>query len=410
MPKVKPFYAVRPQEKYTKQISSFPYDVISEKEARDEYKKNPLTYFRIIRAEVNFPEGTNPYSEQVYLKGKELIHEYIEKELFIQEKEPCFYIYSQKMGDFSQIGLVSLVSVDDYDQDKIKKHELTRVDKEKDRFELVSKSQAHSEPVFLAFRAEEQINEIIFSYIKKNKPIYDFKSEDGIENVLWKMSDKEILKKLENLFANNVDCLYIADGHHRAKASSLTGSYFRKNNPDNLKPENYDHFLAVLFPSNQLRILPYNRVAKMSITMDDFISKASEYFDIIETKVKDVENKGEFIAYASGKAYLFKFKGQLPEEVDKNLDVAILQNYILSPILGITNPREDKNIDFVGGVRGNDYLKNLVDSKEFDIAFIMHPTSIDALFNISDAGKIMPPKSTWFEPKLKSGLFLHLIE
>jgi uncharacterized protein (DUF1015 family) len=410
MPVVKPFKAVRPKKEYVKDVASVPYDVISEKEARAVKENNPLTFLRIGRPEINFPEGVDIYSEKVYQKGKEVIQEYLDKEILVQDQQECFYIYAQEVSGFRQVGLVSLVSAEDYDNDIIKKHELTREDKEKDRFNHILKTSAHAEPVFLACRDNKTIDSIMESFIHSHDPVYDFTTEDGVRNILWKVDDPGVNFALQTAFEKDIKALYIADGHHRAKASSLVANYKKKNNPEHTGEESYNFFLAVIFPSSQLRILPYNRVVKTSLSLEDIIEKASSEFEIRETKLQEPDYKGEFVMYGNGKAYVFKYKGPEIKEMENKLDVAILQNKILAPILGIENPRKDKNIDFVGGIKGVEYLKKVVDAGDYELAIVMYPTSIQELFDISDESKIMPPKSTWFEPKLKSGLFVHLIE
>lgn len=410
MPVIKPFKAVRPKQELAEKVASLPYDVISEKEARDAFNQNPYSFFQIGRPEINFEEGVDPYSEKVYQKAQEVIQELLLKNILEKEDSESLYIYAQSVNQKTQIGLVCLSSVEDYDKNIIKKHELTREIKEKDRFNHILKSKCHAEPVFLAYRDLDKINKIINDFMSKNSPLYDFTSEDKVTNTLWRISDTKILNDLQALFKNDINALYIADGHHRAKASSLVGNYLKEQNKNHSGDESYNFFLTVLFPSSQLNILPYNRAIKSKITIQEIIEKSSELFDVSETEMTDVEKKGEFKIYNQGKAYLFRYKGPKLNDIEKSLDVALLQNYILDPILGIKNPRKDENIDFIGGIKGVKYLKNLVDNGEFDLSIAMYPTAIEELFQISDEDKIMPPKSTWFEPKLKSGLFLHLIE
>ncbi len=408
MPVVKPFKAVRPA-KNPEKIASLPYDVISDKEAREEYQNNPLTFFRIGRSEILFDNTINPYSKEVYQKSREVILEDLKKGVFLQEEQECFYIYQQQVQGFSQIGLVTLVSAQDYEDDIIKKHELTREDKEKDRFNHINLSGAHAEPVFLAYQGQKEMDALIKKVIK-TPPLYDFNSPDKVKNTLWKVEKKEDILLIQEVFKNQVPTLYIADGHHRAKASCLTANYRKENNSNHTGQEPYNFFMAVLFSHSQLRILPYNRVVKTNLSMQEIIEKVKDSFKVEETNLTQVPNKGQFLFYAQNKSYLFTFTGKIPDNPEDKLDVALLQNLILDPVLGIKNPRTSQNIDFVGGIKDFNFLKGLVDSKEFQIAIALYPTSLQELFEISDAGKIMPPKSTWFEPKLKSGLFLHLID
>lgn len=398
--KLKPFRAVLPTKNYVEEIVAPPYDVISEKEAREVYKNNKNTFLRIGRPEINFPEGTDPYDIKVYKKAGEVIREYLNKGLFEQIGEPSYFIYEQSIKSQRQIGIVGLASVKEYDDDFIKKHELTREDKERDRTNHIIYTRSHAEPVFLVYPDNDVINTIVESIISTSEPIFSFVS-DGVSNKLW-VVPTSLSISIEVGFSG-VKNFYIADGHHRAKASSLASSYFRKLGDNG----EHDYFLVVAFPASYLKILPYNRVVKSSVKLKDFLSKLKN-FQVKETEFTTPSNKGEIIVYSNKESYVLKYTGPLSDKISENLDVAILQRFILDPIFGIKDPRKDKNIDFVGGIKGVSYLKDLVDSGEFDYAFSMYPTSINDLFAVSDNNEIMPPKSTWFEPKLKSGLFLHL--
>ncbi|HOJ49449.1 MAG TPA: DUF1015 family protein [Spirochaetota bacterium] len=398
---LKPFKAIIPDLKYVEEVVAPPYDVISEKEAREVYKTKKNTFLRIGRPEINFPEGTNPYSENVYKKAGEVIEEYLDKGIFKQLDKKVYLIYEQSTDYHKQVGIVGLASVEEYDNDSIKKHELTREDKEKDRTNHIIYTKSHAEPVFIAYRDSSVLNTIIESIISTTEPMFSFNS-DGVLNRVWQVPDS-IAISIEVGF-QEIKNFYIADGHHRAKASSLASKYFREKGYNG----EHDLFMVVAFPASQLKIMPYNRVIKSPIDINKVLEQVKNNFDIQEYEFKVPEKKGEFIIYSKGKSYKMIYRGQKSSKVSENLDVAILQRYILDPIFGIKDPRKDKNIDFVGGIKGTEYLKELVDIGEFDYAFSMYPTTIEDLFTVSDSGEIMPPKSTWFEPKLKSGLFLHL--
>jgi len=325
----------------------------------------------------------------------------LDKGIFKQLDKKVYLIYEQSTDYHKQVGIVGLASVEEYDNDSIKKHELTREDKEKDRTNHIIYTKSHAEPVFIAYRDSSVLNTIIESIISTTEPMFSFNS-DGVLNRVWQVPDS-IAISIEVGF-QEIKNFYIADGHHRAKASSLASKYFREKGYNG----EHDLFMVVAFPASQLKIMPYNRVIKSPIDINKVLEQVKNNFDIQEYEFKVPEKKGEFIIYSKGKSYKMIYRGQKSSKVSENLDVAILQRYILDPIFGIKDPRKDKNIDFVGGIKGTEYLKELVDIGEFDYAFSMYPTTIEDLFTVSDSGEIMPPKSTWFEPKLKSGLFLHL--
>ena len=411
MATIKPFKAIRPSKEKASRIAALPYDVYNREEARLEVEREPLSFLRIDRAETQFPIGFDIYDEKVYQKAHDILWEMVENSDFVTEYQDCYYIYELTMNGRVQDGLVACASIDDYQNEVIKKHENTREDKERDRIRHVDVCSAQTGPIYLAYRTNPVIREIIVAK-KQEEPLYDFVSEDGIRHRVFRIESLERIRDIQNEF-QKIEEIYIADGHHRAASAVKVGLKRREQKPDFDGTEDFNFFLSVLFADEQLMIMDYNRVVKdlNGYTPEQFLEKVSAIFDVtIDTKTDHHPmQKGEFAMYLDEKWYRCKVK-----EEDKsthpveNLDVSILQNKLLTPILGIGDPRIDTRIDFVGGIRGLDELERRV-ATDAKVAFAMYPTSIQELFDVADAGLLMPPKSTWFEPKLRSGLFIHEI-
>lgn len=410
MPQVTPFRSIRPIPELAGRIAALPYDVYNRREALDETRREPLSFLKIDRAETQFPEDVDTYDPKVYEKAKELLNSMLQDGSFIMEDAPCYYIYELTMDGRSQTGIVACSSIDDYQNEIIKKHEKTREDKELDRIRHVDITDTHTGPIFLVYRSVSVINQIVED-AKQEAPLYDFVSSDGIRHRVFRISDQDAIQKLEKAFAE-IPCTYIADGHHRCASAVKVGQKRRKEHPGYTGEEEFNRFLSVLFPDDQLAILPYNRVVKdlNGLSVSEFLSaleKAGFTVSVPQKEAVSPSSKGSFGLYLDGSWYLVTASlPLLSDDPVKGLDVSILQDRILGPILGIGDPRTDKRIDFVGGIRGLSELERRV-SEDMTLAFSMYPTSIKELLSVADAGLLMPPKSTWFEPKLRSGLFLH---
>jgi len=410
MPQFRPFRSIRPKPELADRVTSLPYDVMSREEAKRMAAGNEYSFLRIARSEIDLDDSINPNDEIVYKEARKNLDAMLEKKILLQDDMPKFYIYRQIMCGRVQTGIVGCASIDDYIGNFIKKHELTRVEKEIDRINNFDFCDAHTEPVFLTYRENGMINKIINDWIKSNYPIYNFTSDDSITHIVWDINDEGTIKAIEEIFGS-IDYLYIADGHHRSASSVKVGLKRRESTSGYRGSEEFDYFLAVVFPDKDLNIMDYNRVVKdlNGYTPEEFMSRVQEKFYIEEScyQFKPVE-KHTFGMYIGGKWYKLKAKeGTYDAEnpIDR-LDVSILQNNLLKPILGIEDPRTDKRIDFVGGIRGLEELEKRV-IHGMKAAFSMYPTSMEDLISVADAGTIMPPKSTWFEPKLRSGLFIH---
>lgn len=413
---VKPFKALRPAVQYAKDVAALPYDVYDREEAKAYVKDKPLSFLNIDRPETQFDDNHDMYGDDVYDKANEMLIEEEERGIFVQDEKPYYYLYELTMGDHTQTGIVALSAVDDYLNDVCKKHELTVAKKEADRIHHVDTTSAQTGPIFLTYRSQKSIKEVV-KKVKTNTPLYDFISDDGIHHRVWIVSDEQDISMLEEDF-NQVPCTYIADGHHRAASAVKVALKRREEHPDYQGNEEFNYFLSVLFPDDELAILDYNRVVKdlNGLTDEAFLRKVGEKFEIksLPAKAKP-KKKGEITMYLDEVWYKLKvkkdvLKAKAASPVD-SLDVAILQDELLAPILGIGDPRTDQRIKFVGGIRGIDELvKDVEKTKNAGVAFAMYPTSITELLNVADAHLLMPPKSTWFEPKLRSGLFIHKIE
>ena len=407
---IKPFNYVRPEKDIAGRVAALPYDVYNRSEAKKEVEREPLSFLKVDRAETSFDDSVDTYDERVYLKAKELLCGMIDDGIYEKDEDNAFYIYEQIMNGRSQTGIVGCASVDDYINGVIKKHENTREDKEIDRIKHVDTCNAQTGPIFLAYRSNDIINEVV-KKVKNEPAIYDFTSVDGIHHIVWKIAENDDVTAVEKAFADIGD-IYIADGHHRAASAVKVGLKRRKENPDYTGEEEFNTFLSVLFPHDELMIMDYNRTVKdlNGLSEEEFLEKVKDNFDIADISDEAVKpaKKGQVTMYLSDKWYTLNAKTALLEITDpvKSLDVSLLQDYLLGPVLGIGDPRIDKRIDFIGGIRGLDELKRRADS-DMKVSFAMYPTSIDELFAVADAGMLMPPKSTWFEPKLRSGLFIH---
>ena len=407
---IKPFECVRPNEKDAARVAALPYDVYNRQEAVCEVKREPLSFLKIDRAETQFDDSTDTYAPEVYAKAKELFEEALADKTFITDTDKTYYIYALTMDKRTQTGIVACASIDDYLNNVIKKHENTRADKEVDRITHVDTLSAQKGTIFLAYRADSVINDAV-KKTKENKALYDFISPDGIRHQVWKMTDITLVENVRKAF-EGIDSVYIADGHHRAASAVKVGLKRRQENPGYTGNEEFNYFLSVLFPDEELMILPYNRVVKdlNGYTQEEFLNKIKEKFDIAESdKQVSPDKKGTFGMYLGGKWYkLTAHKDIMSDDPVDGLDVAVLQDNLLAPVLGIGDPKTDKRIDFVGGIRGLSELEKRC-REDCVVAFSMYATSIAELFAVADAGKLMPPKSTWFEPKLRSGLFIHRI-
>ncbi len=414
MAKIKPFLGVRPAADKILDVASPPYDVLNSAEAREEVKGKPNSFLHVVKPEVDLPEDIDLYSDDVYQKGRENLYKMLDEGVLIQDEKPCFYLYRLIMGNVDQIGLVAGASIEDYENGIIKKHEHTRAVKEADRIKHVDTLNANTGPVFLTYRARKDINEIVEDIIKEN-PLYDIETEDGIKHIFWKIDQQNDIEKILDIFAD-IDFLYVADGHHRSASGTKVGQTRREANPNHTGEEEYNYFLSVIFPDNQLYIMDYNRVVKdmHGNSVEDFLKKVEENFNVQVYSNSEGYHPNKlhnFGMYLDGTWYNLIAKDGTFDKNDpvKSLDVAILQDNILNPILGIGDPRKDKRIDFVGGIRGLRELSRRVDEGEA-VAFSMFPTSIEQLMAIADADEVMPPKSTWFEPKLRSGVITHLLD
>lgn len=414
MAKVKPFKGVRPPKALVEEVVSRPYDVLNSEEARAEAEGNPKSLYHIIKPEIDFEPGTDEHDPRVYEKAAQNFKMFQEKGWLVQDDKEKYYIYAQTMDGRTQYGFAVAAWVDDYMEGRIKKHELTRRDKEEDRMKHVRVNNANIEPVFFAFPDNARLEEIIRE-VTKGEPEYDFVAPDGFGHTLWVIDDDKLIKEITEEFAK-IPNLYIADGHHRSAAAALVGAEKAKNNPNHRGDEEYNYFLAVAFPASHLKIIDYNRVVRdlNGLTPAQFLDKIRENFDVEEkgTEIYHPDRLHNFSLYLDGKWYSLTAK---PGTYDDNdpigvLDVTVSSDKILRDILGITDLRSDKRIDFVGGIRGLEELKRRVDSGEMKMALALYPVTMDQLINIADSGNIMPPKTTWFEPKLRSGLVIHKLE
>jgi uncharacterized protein (DUF1015 family) len=413
---VKPFRGLRPPRAIAKDLACLPYDVMNTEEALKMAEGKECSLLHITRSEIDLPADTDTHSDEVYNKSVENFSKWQKNGWLLQDSEPHFYIYAQTMKGRTQYGIVGCASVDDYLNGIIKKHELTRPDKEQDRMVHVRVNNANIEPVFFTYPAVKEIDEIVSRIVADEKPEYDFVAEDGFGHHFWVVKNPETNKMIEKLFAKKVPYTYVADGHHRTAAAALVGKEKREQNPKHNGKEEYNFFLAVHFPDNQLRIIDYNRTIKdlNGLSADDLLKRLEKGFIIREKGAKTYKpNKlHNFSMYLEGNWYSLTAKEGTYNDSDPIgvLDVTILTNQILSPILDIQDLRRSKRIDFIGGIRGLGELKKRVDSGEMKVAFALYPVSMDQLIKIADSGNIMPPKTTWFEPKLRSGLVIHLLD
>lgn len=406
---IRPFKGIRPIKELANKIAALPYDVMDSDEAREMVKGNPYSFLHVDKAEIDLPNDIDAYDDRVYEKAKENLDKMIEKGYYIEDEKPKFYIYRQVMKGRSQVGLVGCASIDDYTNNIIKKHELTREDKEIDRINHVYKCEAHTGPIFLTYRANKNISNIINEWMKK-EPVYDFKSEDGVSHTVWIIEDEGTVNKISELF-KSVEYLYIADGHHRSASAVKVGHIKRAENEDYTGDEEFNYFLSISYPDSELEVLDYNRTVKdlNGLSKEEFLNKVSENFIVTKSneQVKPKE-KHTFGMYLEKQWYLLEARNGIfnPDDPVDQLDVSILQNNLLKPILGIDDPRKSKRIKFVGGIRGLKELERRADT-DMKVSFSMYATTTDDIMDIADSGRIMPPKSTWFEPKPRSGLFIH---
>lgn len=412
---LKSFRGFRPREEFAAKIASRPYDVLNSEEARREVEGNPHSFLHVVKPEVDLPPDTDLYSDIVYQTGKNNLEKLISDGIFYQDDQSSLYVYAQTMNGVTQYGLVGCASVLDYKNNVIRKHELTRPDKEEDRKKHIRISNFNAEPVFFAYPPHVEIDKIVSGIIDSD-PVYDFVADDGIGHQVWVISEPETVERLETIFATSIPFTYVADGHHRTAAAAGVGEERRKSDPGHSGQEEYNFFLAVLFPADQLTIIDYNRVVKdlNGLTEEEFVEKLESAFEV-ENRGSDIFKPSrlhEFGMYLSGTWYSLKAKEGTYDDKDPigKLDVTVLSDHVLTPVLDITDLRKSKRIDFVGGIRGLKELERRVDSGEMAAAFALYPVSMEQLMEIADTDNIMPPKTTWFEPKLRSGLILHRLD
>ncbi len=408
MATIRPFRALRPPPEKAAAISAVPYDVVSTAEARELAEGNPWSFLHVSRAEIDLPDGTNPFEDAVYRRAAESFEKLKRDASLFQEDAPALYVYRLQMGGHQQTGIACCLSVDEYDRDVIRKHERTRKDKEDDRTRHIVTLRAQTGPVLLAYRDRGEIDELA-SHAKRQEPLYDFTAPDGVAHTVWRLS-KEATGHLATAFAS-VPLLYIADGHHRAASAARARKELLAQKPEHRGSEDYNFFLAVVFPAGQLRILPYNRVVKdlNGRTPDEFLAELKRRLSVMPGAPPLPRRKGKVAVYLAGRWHGLRLPKPSGGDPIEALDADLLQRHVLDPLLGIKDIRTDKRIDFVGGIRGTEELERLVDTGRAAVAFSMFPVSLDELMTISDAGEIMPPKSTWFEPKLRDGLLIHMI-
>ena len=411
MARIEPFKGLRPRKDLVNKVASPPYDVLSSSEARNLAAGNDFSFLHVIKPEIDLPEGTDVHSDVVYDTAQKNFQRLQQEKILIQDETRNFYVYKQIWGDHVQVGLVAGASCQDYQNDIIKKHEYTRPDKEKDRMRHIESLSANTGPVFLTFKHNVETNDL-FEKAMNQTPEYDFES-DGVRHILYVVQDPALVEEIRSAF-ERVDFLYVADGHHRSASGTNVKIKRQENNPNHSGDEEYNFFLSVIFPDNQMKILPYNRVAKdiQGMCKAEFFHLIDKSFTWEETDDKIPTQSLEYCIYIDGKWYKIRAREDSYDPADpvNSLDASILQNNILAPILGIEDPRKDTRIHFVGGIRGTRELEKLVDSGEYKVAFSLYPTSIEQLFRVADSGNVMPPKSTWFEPKLKSGVIIHLLD
>lgn len=424
---IRPFFGVRPAEALASSIAALPYDVYTRTEAKNYTMSHPLSFLNIDRPETQFSDDTDMYSQQVYDKANELFENMLDNGSFIQDDTACYYLYALTMDGRTQTGLVGCASIDDYLNGTIKKHENTREEKELDRIRHVDTMSAQTGPIFLTYRPDQTLKTIA-DVIKQTEVLYQFTSEDGITHQVWKISEPETVAQIADAFSR-IEQVYIADGHHRAASAVKVGLMRRKDHPNHTGKEEFNYFLSVLFPSDELKIYDYNRVVTdlAGHSWREVLEEAGKYFTISDVpesyfdsqsessaqteSFPHPQKKGEIILYGNNSWYLLNIKPKyLSGNPVDDLDVSLLQKHLLTPVFQIQDPRTDKRIDFIGGIFGVCRLKELVDSGTYAAAFVMYPTSMQELLNVADEGLLMPPKSTWFEPKLRSGLFIHRIE
>lgn len=406
---VKPFQCVRPEEKYAHLVAALPYDVYNRKEACEVTAANPKSFLNIDRPETQFSDDVDTYDDRVYEKASQMLKSWISDGTLQKDRTEAYYIYELIMNGRSQTGIVACSSIDDYAGGIIKKHENTREEKELDRIRHVDTTDAQTGPIFLAYRSKEAINRIV-AEVTAASPLYDFTADDGISHKVWRIAEPKTVGEIEEAFLN-IPATYIADGHHRAASAVKVGLKRREENPGYTGEEPFNFFLSVLFPDDQLMIMPYNRVVKdlNGLSEEDYLNKVEESFvvEVIGEEAYAPADKGTYGMYLNQKWYRLTIKEALTsKDPVKGLDVSILQDHLLDPVLGVKDPRIDKRIDFIGGIRGLKELEKRC-AEDMTVAFSMYPTSIEELFSVADAGLLMPPKSTWFEPKLRSGLFIH---
>lgn len=413
MSRITPFMALRPHPKHAKAVAAFPYDVLNAEEARAIGQANPLSFLHVEKSEIDVPGYPDVDEAEVFEAGRRNLLKLLSDQVLFQEAKPCYYVYSQKMGNHRQYGIVAAAGVREYETGLIKKHEYTTTVKERERILHVDKVNAHTGPVFLTYKKNDVIDRLVARLIE-SPPEYDFTADDGISHTAWVVDRDEDIRAVSEAFAD-VPALYIADGHHRAAAAATVARMRREKSVERTGREDYEFFLAVIFPHDQLRIMDYNRVVRDLHGMDKkvFLDRLGAIFDISPGFTKrSPEKMHEFGLYLDGIWYRLAVKDGVYDREDpvKSLDVSILQDHVLEPLLGIQDPRTDKRIGFIGGIRGMDELERLVNGGQFQAAFSLYPTSLSQLIAVADADKVMPPKSTWFEPKLRSGLFVHALD